>query len=66
MMNEVAAHELDLDREHLDTSDLVALVQADKSWGHQFVDNHQSLRGLFEKVYCIYRIHFTITNYAHI
>ncbi|KFZ02705.1 hypothetical protein V500_00005 [Pseudogymnoascus sp. VKM F-4518 (FW-2643)] len=49
MMNEVAAHELDLDREQLDTSDLVALVQADKSWGHQFVDNHQSLRGLFEK-----------------
>jgi hypothetical protein len=50
MNNEVGTKQLDLEKDEPDTSDLVALVQVDKSWTHQFIDEHQSLRKLFEKV----------------
>lgn len=50
MNNEVALNMLHVDKENYNAQRLVQIVDAEKAWGHQFVDRHNSLRKLFEKV----------------
>ncbi|RDW82347.1 hypothetical protein BP6252_03459 [Coleophoma cylindrospora] len=49
MNNEVALKIFHVDKEDSSGEKLVQLVDVEKTWGHQFVDRHSSLRKLFEK-----------------